>query len=126
MLMRREVTGFAQASFGSPDTASHCEWGVLHKDDAMSDINPIQSASSIHFYQGVQRQRPTSGDASVTVRQPDQVEVSAAAHWVSQLKELPEVRQELVARVRSEIEQGTYETPEKLDVAVSDMAEDLV
>ena len=34
----------------------------------------------------------------------------------------PEVRQELVARVRQEIRAGTYDTPEKLEAAVDRLA----
>lgn len=95
------------------------------KDDAMTDINPIQSASSVYAYQGVQRSRPSASDAPATVRQPDQVELSAAAQWVSRLKELPEIREDVVDRVRQEIAQGTYETPEKLDAAAEEMLSDL-
>jgi hypothetical protein len=35
----------------------------------------------------------------------------------------PTIRHELVARVRREIEAGTYETPEKLDAALARMLE---
>jgi hypothetical protein len=36
------------------------------------------------------------------------------------------VRDEVVDRVRGEIADGTYDTPEKLDVAVDRLLEDLV
>jgi hypothetical protein len=35
----------------------------------------------------------------------------------------PAIRHELVARVRREIEAGTYETPEKLDAALARLLE---
>jgi hypothetical protein len=34
----------------------------------------------------------------------------------------PDVRQELVARVRREIQAGTYDTPEKLEAALDRLA----
>ncbi|MCX5658344.1 MAG: flagellar biosynthesis anti-sigma factor FlgM [Planctomycetota bacterium] len=44
----------------------------------------------------------------------------------SRLKSMSSVRQELVERVRREIAAGTYETAEKMDVAVGKLAEDLM
>ena len=48
----------------------------------------------------------------------DQVEISQQAQFVSQAKELPEIRSDLVNRIKSEIESGQYETDEKLDIAL--------
>jgi hypothetical protein len=38
---------------------------------------------------------------------------------------LPPIREELVSRVRSEINEGRYETPEKLDIVIERLIEDL-
>lgn len=46
--------------------------------------------------------------------------------WARQAGGLPEVRAELVDRVRAEIAAGTYETPEKLQRAVERMLEELL
>ncbi len=46
--------------------------------------------------------------------------------WIEKAKVLPDVRQELVARVKAEIEAGTYETPEKLEIAARRLLEDLL
>jgi hypothetical protein len=37
----------------------------------------------------------------------------------------PEVREDLVARVRNEIQQGTYDTPEKFEAALDRLADRL-
>lgn len=37
----------------------------------------------------------------------------------------PEIRAELVARIRRAIQQGTYETPEKLEIAFQRLLEEL-
>jgi negative regulator of flagellin synthesis FlgM len=48
----------------------------------------------------------------------DELEISDAARLVDQVRELPEVRQDRVDRIRAEIAQGTYETDEKLEIAL--------
>ena len=38
------------------------------------------------------------------------------------LNELPDIREELVSRIRREIEQGIYVTPAKIEVAIDRLA----
>lgn len=47
------------------------------------------------------------------------------AYYMSQLRSLPPVRQDLIDQVRSQVEAGTYETPQKLDAAIEAMFDDL-
>ena len=56
----------------------------------------------------------------------DQVEISAAGHLLSRLDELPDVRHDLVERIRDEILAGTYESEEKLTEAIDELIVDLV
>lgn len=56
----------------------------------------------------------------------DVVEISAAARLVSQINNIPDVRSDLVARVKQEIASGKYETDQKLDIAVDRLMEDLL
>ncbi len=44
---------------------------------------------------------------------------------VRMLAELPPIRGELVSRIRMEINENRYETPEKLDIAIERLCEDL-
>ncbi len=44
---------------------------------------------------------------------------------VRMLAELPPIREELVSRIRMEITENRYETPEKLDIAIERLSEDL-
>lgn len=55
----------------------------------------------------------------------DVVEISVAARLAAKLRQMPEVRAELVERVKAEIKKGTYETREKLDMAVDRLMEEL-
>jgi negative regulator of flagellin synthesis FlgM len=54
----------------------------------------------------------------------DRVELSAHARLLDRLLQLPDVRIELVEAVRQAIADGTYETPEKLEVAVARLLEE--
>lgn len=58
-------------------------------------------------------------------READRVEVSQVASMLSKLKNLPEVRQDLVAKVRAELAAGTYDTEEKLDGALDALLDDI-
>lgn len=49
-----------------------------------------------------------------------------AADLAEQIAEIPDVRVELVAKVGSQIEAGTYETPKKLDIAVAKMINEFI
>ncbi len=55
----------------------------------------------------------------------DEVDISDAARLVEQLHELPDIRQSRVDGVRRQIAAGTYETREKLDVAVERLLDEI-
>jgi len=54
----------------------------------------------------------------------DEVEISEAWALLARVSELP-VRLDMVVRIRAEIADGTYETPERLDLAVERLLEEL-
>jgi negative regulator of flagellin synthesis FlgM len=94
----------------------------------MSDIAPrtVSAALAPTLHRAGPRvadARPVNG--STAVRGDDRVEFSRAAQLLSKLHELPDVRQDLVDRVKNEIASGTYETPDKLDAALESLSEDL-
>ena len=55
----------------------------------------------------------------------DVVEISTVARLAAKVQDLPDIRWELVERIKAEIASGTYETSEKLDIAVSRLMEEL-
>ena len=55
----------------------------------------------------------------------DVVEISTVARLAAQIQNVPEVRADLVARIRSEIEAGTYETQERIDLTVDKLMDEL-
>lgn len=97
------------------------------ESSVMTDVSPISSAPLGRTNSGATAPgRGASGSAATTIRRaPDRVEVSAVATYLSKLKLLPPIRQELVDSVRAQLDAGTYETVEKIDAAVEQLAADL-
>ena len=89
----------------------------------------INGPSQVHGPQGLQgphfSNRAKNTPAEGVSRPADQLDISPAAEAAAQAAESEPVRQDLVARVRSEIASGTYETPEKLDAAVDRLLDEL-
>lgn len=63
---------------------------------------------------------PTSGEAEMD-RKPSNRTNSDPNSEQSMSDLQPETRQERLARIRAEIDSGAYETPEKLEIAISRM-----
>jgi negative regulator of flagellin synthesis FlgM len=55
----------------------------------------------------------------------DVMEISLVAQLVAKLHEMPSAGADLVARVKAELAAGTYETPEKLEIAIDRLLKDL-
>ena len=62
--------------------------------------------------------RPPSRPAACPVPKP-------SPSLAAKIGELPDVRADLVARVKAEIENGTYETPERVEITVNRLMEEL-
>ena len=82
----------------------------------------VQGPQSI---KATQRLQPTPNEAAVDNTPVDQVDISPEAELVSQVNDLPEIRADRVAEIRAQIEAGTYETDEKLDVAVGRLLDEI-
>ena len=91
----------------------------------MVNIGPIEAAGGMTPITGAKLEVVKPGQAVDNSVSVDRVEISQIARLMSEISALPEVRAEKVAQVRSEIEAGTYITPEKLDIAVERLLEDL-
>ena len=65
------------------------------------------------------------GSPAPLPREADEVEISEMGRLLDDLSGLPEIRRERVDEVRRAIEAGTYETSEKLDVAVERLLDEL-
>jgi len=55
----------------------------------------------------------------------DEVEISPAARQAEASQSAGEVRQDRVQSIRAQIAEGTYETPEKLEIAVARLLDEI-
>ena len=55
----------------------------------------------------------------------DVVEISTATALTEKIRQIPDVRMELVTRVKAEIQAGAYETPERIEIASERLMDDL-
>ena len=91
----------------------------------MSDIAPISQPNPPSLG-SVNRPVPAANTGAVepSGRRADRVELSIHSQLMSRLHNLP-IRSDLVNRVRQEIAQGTYDTPEKVEALMGNLAQDL-
>ena len=83
-------------------------------------VGPINRAVGASAYNG----QASRAKNELTQRSGDRVELSDHARLLDRLRQLPDVREELVEMVREAIAQGTYETAEQVDVAIDRLLED--
>ncbi len=91
----------------------------------MVNVGPIQPPGGMQPISGPRLDGVKPGGAIGNSIPVDRVEISQIARLMSEVSLLPEVRAEKIAQVRTQIESGTYITPEKLDIAVERLLLDL-
>jgi len=89
----------------------------------------IYGTSQVHAAQPLNpphRLTPTqASSSSYSAGGVDQLDISPEADFVAQARELPDIREDRVAALRAEIQNGTYETADKLDVAMSRLLDEI-
>jgi len=85
--------------------------------------NQIHSAQPINPPHRLTQTQSCSGSCGSTG--VDQLDISPEADFVAQTRDLPEIREDRVAQIRSQIQSGTYETADKLDVALSRLLDEI-
>lgn len=78
--------------------------------------NPTASAMPLVFPQDVADSQDEAGPQ-------DEIEHSAAGHMQDRRNETPEARAERLARIKNAIENGEYDTDDKLEAALSRLFE---
>jgi negative regulator of flagellin synthesis FlgM len=78
-----------------------------------SQIHGPHAINAPHFANRAQGSQPPAANPAV-----DRVEISPAAEAAVKASEAGGVRHELVNVIRSQIAAGTYDTPEKMDIAM--------
>lgn len=69
--------------------------------------------------------RGQSASGAAATRGADSLSISSAAEAALAASETGGIRQDVVSRIKSEIAAGTYETPAKLDSALSRMLDEI-
>jgi len=94
------------------------------------EIHGIHGPQPVNGPQGIQPSNPTS--ATDQVQAPDQLQISQeaemasqAAELVEQVHQLPDIRADRVDEIRAAIDAGTYETEERLDIAVDRLLDEI-
>jgi anti-sigma28 factor (negative regulator of flagellin synthesis) len=87
----------------------------------------IYGASQVHGPQSLQgpHWNRAAAPASGTQAAADIVDISAAAEAAMTAAEGGDIRADLVARVRSQIASGSYDTPDKMAIALDSMFDEL-
>jgi negative regulator of flagellin synthesis FlgM len=90
----------------------------------------MSQVHGVHPAAGMQGIDPIgAANAAAAPNQPlainDVVEISTAAQLAAKISELPDVRADLVAQVKAQIEAGTYETPERIEATIDRLMDEL-
>ena len=68
---------------------------------------------------------PQSTPMPAESRGVDQLDISPEAEFLSRVREMPDIHADRVAQVRQRIQAGMYETPEKLDIALDRLLDEI-
>ena len=80
------------------------------------------SSSTLREFANQSSRRSESANTAVL---DDSVEISELAGFLSRLSELPEVRARRIVNIRNAILDGTYVTPDKLEIATEKLLDDI-
>ena len=85
-----------------------------------SQVHGAQSVSAPHSNRG-----PAAPSAGASPSVKDELSISSAAQFVAQTQQLPDIRQDKVAQIRAALADGTYETADKLGVALDRLLDEI-
>jgi len=88
----------------------------------ITTIGTLATSPTLRDFANQAFERMDSGNAAVL---EDSVEISELADFLSRLAELPEARARKIVEVRNAILNGTYESPDKLEIAAERILTDL-
>ena len=90
----------------------------------------VNGPSHVHGAQPVRAPQSANpaeqSSSSQGVGGADELSISPEADLLARIGELPDVRQEKIDEIRAQIANGSYETQEKLDIAVSRLLDEFV
>jgi negative regulator of flagellin synthesis FlgM len=87
------------------------------------NINGIGNSSPVQRIVNNPIRREVASDGTTT-RPSDRLELSGVSHLMQTLKK-NDIRTDKVAQIKAQVEAGTYETGDKLDIAADRLLDDL-
>ncbi|MDZ4819977.1 MAG: flagellar biosynthesis anti-sigma factor FlgM [Planctomycetota bacterium] len=85
----------------------------------------LHSAQSINAPHTLRANQPASSTGRTSFNTTDQLDISAEASLASRLSDIPDIRHDRVAAIKAQIANGTYETADKLDGALSALLDEI-
>lgn len=93
-------------------------------DMDVSGLGPVQGSGPARPANPLASSPSAPGAAHSPIPSPrDELEISAAGQMLDRLSDSPEVRAERIAQIKEAIENGDYDTDEKLEAALERMFE---
>lgn len=83
----------------------------------------VHGAQAIHAPHAARAAEPQQASAPAAPR--DQLDISAAGQMLDAIRELPDIRQDRVQQLRAAIADGSYETADKLDMALERLLDEI-
>ncbi len=83
-------------------------------------LHGAQSISSPH---AARISKPAAPASSAPIQ--DELQLSDGAQFVQMAHEVPDIRQDRVNQIRAQIAEGTYETDEKLQIALGRLLDEI-
>ena len=83
----------------------------------------LHGAQSVGPPHAARISRPAEPIAGAPIQ--DELQISDAGRLVEKVHELPEIRQDRVDQIRAQIADGTYETEEKLQIALGRLLDEI-
>ena len=94
------------------------------EDKTVLNVNGVHAANGMPAIDPTAKALPAARSAELTGGL-DVVEISMAAKLAAKVQNVPSIRTDLVARIKAEITSGVYETPQRMEIAVDRLMEDL-
>jgi len=112
--------GFDEASAPSEDPSD------LPAGSADMEVNGLGSVPNLSFYQSMRTASPAAKPADLppensALAPKDSIEISAAGQAFDVSSAAPSLRAERLAQIKAAIEDGSYDTPERLEAALDRM-----
>jgi negative regulator of flagellin synthesis FlgM len=83
----------------------------------------LHGAQSINAPHTARVTKTATPDTSNSIQ--DELQISDAGKMVDEVRQMPEMRMDRVKQLRQQIASGTYETPEKLDIALGRLLDEI-